>query len=157
MRSLSRLLVPALVLSACATGAPPLVAPPSTPLEPGALRVRLIFGAGADLDLYVSDPLQETVYFANPVSRASGGRLEADVLCDAPAPRVEAITFPAALPGRYRIGVDHSGSCGGRASEVPFVVQIDSEAGNRHEVRGSALPGRFAPVVLDLELAAPAR
>ena len=36
------------------------------------LRIQLAFDDAADLDLYVTDPLQETVYFANTRSRSSG-------------------------------------------------------------------------------------
>ncbi|MBM4383027.1 MAG: hypothetical protein FJ091_06610 [Deltaproteobacteria bacterium] len=54
----------------------------------GALRIRLAFGAQADLDLYVTDPLAETIYFANERA-AAGGRLVADVRCDSKTPRIE--------------------------------------------------------------------
>ena len=38
------------------------------PAAEGTFVVRLAFEAGSDLDLYVSDPLQETVYYANTFS-----------------------------------------------------------------------------------------
>src|SRR5262245_1845234 len=83
-----------LVLAAvsCATPAPP--APPALelPAPAGGLRVERHFGAEADLDLYVTDPLQETVYFANSPTRR-GGRLEQDLRCDAATPRSEVVVF----------------------------------------------------------------
>ena len=45
------------------------------------LSVQLAFEADTDLDLYVTGPLLETVYFANLASK-SGGELSADVRCD---------------------------------------------------------------------------
>ena len=94
---------------------------------PGELRVELVFGAGADLDLYVTDPAQETVYFANTPLAGSGGRLEADLRCDAAAtPRIETVVFASAPPGRYRVGVDRAGTCeaGGSAAER-FLVTVE--------------------------------
>ena len=145
------LLVALLALVAC--GIPTPIAPP--PAErarpPGALLVRLAFGEEADLDLYVTDPAQETVYFANAVSAASSGALEADLRCDAPAPRVETVRFAPAPPGRYRVGVDHPGRCGSRRGPVPFVVVVEFGA-QRLERRGEVALGQFLPVVLEFEV-----
>jgi hypothetical protein len=114
------------------------------PAPDGALRVRLAFGAAADLDLYVTDPLAETLYFANQRA-ASGGRLVADAHCDSAAPRVEEVRFPAPLPGRYRIGVDYMvyrAQCGEQPPVVPYVLAIDGPEGRRFE-RGLARRGIF--------------
>ncbi len=116
----------------------------------GALRVRLAFGERADLDLYVTDPAAETVYFANSPAQ-SGGALESDVRCDGAAPRVETVTFRGAPPGRYRVGVDYPGACGNDPGPVPFVVGVEYGSTQR-EQRGVAQPGRFAPVVLEFDL-----
>ena len=70
----------------------------------------LAFGADADLDLYVTDPLLETVYFANQSSR-SGGQFLEDVRCDEEQIKVEEIRFDAPMPGRYRIGIDYPNAC----------------------------------------------
>jgi hypothetical protein len=114
------------------------------------LRVRLAFGAAADLDLYVTDPAAETVYFANTPSQ-SGGALERDARCEDPAPRVETVAFPAAPPGRYRVGVDYPEPCGADAEPVAFVVSVEHR-GTRREQRGVALPGRFEVIVLEFDL-----
>lgn len=122
-------------------------------LEPGELRVRLVFGESADLDLYVTDPRQETVYFANNPTR-SGGSLEADVRCEAPPPRVETVTFRSALPGRYRVGVDFPERCGKRApARAAYVVTLE-HAGVRREQRGVIGLREFRPIVIEADVPA---
>ena len=133
---------------------PPARPPPAA----GALRVELVFGAGADLDLYVTDPAQETVYYANTPARASEGRLEVDLRCDAAElPRVETVVFESAPAGRYRVGVDRAQTCasGGGAAE-PFVIRVEFED-LRRIVHGEILQGRFLPMVVEIDLPAPAR
>ncbi len=131
---------------AAALGAEALAAPTR-----GHVRVRLAFGARADLDLYVTDPTEEAVYFANSPSR-SGGTLEGDMRCDDPAPRVETVTFDAALPGRYRVGVDFPPeTCDGVAAPVAFVVVLES-AGQRLEQRSSIRPGEFIVIALEADV-----
>lgn len=130
----------------------PLSAPPRTATAPGELRIELVFGTGADLDLYVTDPAQETVYYANSPARVSAGRLQADLRCDAAvAPRVETIVFENALAGRYRVGVDRAQTCesGGNAPE-PFLVVVEL-GGQRQELRGEIRPGRFLPKAFEFE------
>jgi hypothetical protein len=107
------------------------------PLAPGGeLVVRLAFEAGADLDLYVSDPLEETVYYANTPVR-SGGALAADLRCDAAAPRIEVVRFPRPLHGTYRVGVDYQERCPGGAGVVAWSITIDAR-GERRALRGLA-------------------
>jgi hypothetical protein len=117
---------------------------------PRAMVVRLGFGAAADLDLYVTDPLQETVYYANTPAR-SGGALDADRGCGDPAPRVETVVFERPLPGRYRIGVDFPKSCDGSDRAAPYAVRVE-RAGHVHAREGSVEPRRFAPIVLELDV-----
>ena len=116
---------------------------------PGTLRVRLAFPARADLDLFVTDPAHETVYFANSPSR-SGGQLERDVRCDDPAPRVETVVFPDAAPGRYRVGVDYPKPCEGHEGEASFVVAVDGR-GPTETRQGRIAPGIFQPIVLEVQ------
>ncbi len=121
------------------------------PPLPGEVRVQLVFGSSADLDLYVTDPRQETVYFANSPSRG-GGRLDHDVRCEEPPPRVETVEFQAALPGRYRVGVDFPPeTCDGAKNPVAFVVVFESH-GARQENRLSIRPGEFIPIVLEADV-----
>ena len=117
----------------------------SVPVAEGELRVRLAFGAAADLDLYVTDPLQETVYFANNPSRA-GGRLLRDKRCDAEAPRVETVRFPAARAGVYRIGIDFPERCDAGDEPAAFAVRVEREGGSE-ERRGTVQPLHFLAIV----------
>jgi hypothetical protein len=121
--------------------------------EAGAFRVRLAFGAAADLDLYVTDALSETIYFANERA-ASGGRLAADARCGSPAPRIEEVVFAAPLPGRYRVGVDYMvyrAECGEQPQVVAYVLAVDGPEGRRVQ-RGLARRGIFDARVLEVVL-----
>ena len=119
----------------------------------GVVRVRLAFGEGADLDLFVSDPRQETVYFANKRSR-SGGVLGRDLRCPDPAPRIESVEFEAALAGRYRIGVDYPSACPGFAGEAAYVVEI-SRNGDTTVLRGLIEPLTFEHIVREFDVDEP--
>lgn len=120
------------------------------------LRISLAFAPDVDLDLYVTDPLQETVYFANSPSRA-GGRLEADLHCGSPGSgeRAERVRFAEPPAGRYRVSVDHPRSCG-RARAAGYALAV--ERGGRVELHsGSVRPGEFQLVALEFDVpAAPA-
>jgi len=119
-----------------------------------ALSVRLAFGADADLDLYVTDPLEETVYFANSPTR-SGGALAADLTCDSPAPRTEVVVFRDPLPGRYRIGIDYSKGCRSPRrsdwSATGWALQLDGP-GLDERKSGRIEPLRFESIVLEVLL-----
>lgn len=117
------------------------------PLAPeGTLRVRLAFEAEVDLDLFVSDPLQETVYFANDRSR-SGGELDADARCGMPEPRVESVSWSAPPSGRYRVGVDFPRRCDGHSGgHAPFAIAVE-RGGSRTLQRGVIDAGVFLPIV----------
>ncbi len=117
----------------------------------GELRVRMAFGGFADLDLYVTDTLEETVYFARRESR-TGGRLERDARCGERTPRVETARFPAAARGLYRIGVDYAEPCADNAMPVAFVIQV--EYGGQRWVRMRRIePKRFESQVWEFEIA----
>lgn len=148
-----------LLAAACASTPPPPPPPPAwsdasraeaarlaealRATEPAgdALVVRLAFGAGADLDLYVTDPTLETVYYANTPA-VSGGALLSDRRCDGPRGdaaevRIETVRFERPPPGRYRIGIDFPHRCDGGPDEVPFAVSVDHPALHEEE-RGMA-------------------
>lgn len=112
--------------------------------------MQLLFGAEADLDLYVTDPFFETVYFANTSSRASGGALEADRRCDDPVPRVETVRFERPPTGRYRVSVDYPERCGPVRAPVPFRVVVERGA-QREERSGEISLGEFLPMVLEFD------
>jgi len=106
------------------------------PAAAGALVVRLAFEPGADLDLYVSDPQGETVYYANTPVR-SGGALDADLRCPH-AQGVETVRFAAPLAGGYRVGVDFQQRCESDERVAPYVLSIEAH-GRRRVLRGLAL------------------
>ena len=115
-----------------------MAGPPGTE----GLRVVLLWSEAVDLDLYVTDPALETVYFANTPS-GSGGRLERDASCrDAPAERSEVTRWRNPPPGRYRVGVDFMDRCGRNTREVRYRVVVDVR-GKRLEQEGVVHLARF--------------
>jgi hypothetical protein len=139
-------------LLACAGGS--AGGPDTLPMDetPEGVRIRLLFREDADLDLHVTDPLQETVYFANSPS-VSGGTLVADVRCDSEGARLEEVSWEAPPPGRYRVGVDYPIRCTGSGAPAPFILEIWAD-GIRHERRGALSFGRFEPIVYEFEVKA---
>lgn len=113
--------------------------------------MHLVFGGEADLDLFVTDPMYEEIYFANAAGRL-GGVFEGDRRCGDPAPRVETIRFPQAPAGRYRVSVDYPQRCDPGVEEVPYRVVV--EAGSeRREVEGTARFGRLEQIAVEFDVA----
>jgi hypothetical protein len=143
-----------LALAGCAPTHPVLPPPPTAPLaaQHGAgVQVSLVWSVPVDLDLYVTDPSLETVYFANPRSQ-TGGRLQKDVTCDAgEATRVEQAGWDQPPPGRYRVGVDFIGACKSEIDEAEFRVVVDV-GGRLREKTGRLAKERFEPVVLEFDV-----
>lgn len=158
----------ALATLACAASSPaPEASPPDpsppSPLEeaststPGPSRVAgdvleivLSFGEAADLDLFVTGPDAETVYFGNSPAR-NGARLLADRRCDAAAPRREVVRMPAPAPGRYRVGVEYARSCRFRREVVDYAVRVTGPSLERH-FESEIAPGRFEAVAFEFVL-----
>jgi len=128
-----------------------------------SLIIQLIFGEDADLDLYVTDPLLETVYFAKPGGK-SGGRMSADVRCDTESgaletsrtdtvstPRIEEVRFDDPLPGRYRIGVDYPRKCEGGQEQAAFAVLVWHN-GEQIMKPGSVTFEKFDVVVMEFDI-----
>jgi hypothetical protein len=119
---------------------------------PGVLRFSLAFGGAADLDLFVTGPNHESVYFANTPS-AIGGALEADLRCDATVPRIEAVMFPDPPPGSYRVGVDFPRRCDERNDAVPFAIAVQrGDEAILAATHGAIRPGEFLTIVLETEI-----
>ena len=149
-----RLLAGGLALALAATGCSeePASVPELRAGHPAAAHdvvVQLIFGAEADLDLFVTDPDHEEVYFANSPSRL-GGVFEVDRRCDDPAPRIETVRFSPAPAGRYRVSVDYPIRCATDVDKVLFRVIVEAN-GERQEVEGTAYFGGLEPIVLEFD------
>jgi hypothetical protein len=123
----------------------------ASPGPSGAVRVHLAFSEAVDLDLYVTGPRAETVYYANSPS-AIGGELIRDLRCQHTGPRTETIQFRHPAPGRYRVGVDYPHACRGEAGAAAFVVLVETPSG-RTLRRGLAALQVFEPIVLEFDLA----
>lgn len=78
----------------------------------GQLSITLTWEDTADLDLHVTDPYGETIYYFRPSSN-SGGSLEEDVECGAQGVHSEQIQYPAgsAASGNYVISIHYFRSC----------------------------------------------
>lgn len=118
--------------------------------EGPGLIIRLAFGEEADLDLYVTDPLLDTVYFARHESR-TGGRISADVRCDSSGSRIEEVRFETPWAGRYRVGVDHPKRCDGASAPAAYAVTAYVD-GKTYTTSGSVALEQFQLVVLEFEL-----
>jgi hypothetical protein len=144
-------------LAGCRARAP--VAPAPSTLAPvavqaAAVSVTLLWASPVDLDLYVTDPSLETVYFANSQSQ-TGGRLERDVTCNGigggGGTRTERAEWAKASKGRYRVGVDFMEDCGSEIDETEFRV-VTEVSGKRQERVARILKGRFQPVVVEFDV-----
>jgi len=151
----------AVVVAACASAPATPPAPPPDDRAEGELRFRLVFVETADLDLYVTGPRLETVYFANSPSRI-GGVLERDTRCDdaaadgaEPSPvRFETVRFEAAPAGTYRVGVDFPERCQRWVDTARFAVEVDGDG--LVERRGGEIGfGTFQSRVLELDYEPP--
>jgi hypothetical protein len=164
-RSLATFLLGLLTLAGGSCSRRPIEPPPPPALawSPSAgLRVSLTWSGPADLDLYVTDPTWESIYFANTPGR-SGGKLERDARCRdlgsaGPTPLIEWATFENPPAGSYRIGVDYIESCDDARAPLPFRVVVEYGE-ERVERVGLARHLEFRPIVLEFDLkpGAPAR
>ncbi len=121
-------------------------------LGTGDVQVTLRWDNSADLDLRVTDPAGDEIYFAMP-SSASGGRLDVDAngTCEGDAP-VENIFWPTggAPTGTYSVSVDYYGACDSTTPtnyEVTILVngqEVNSVSGTLSDGDGSHLIGEFS-------------
>jgi hypothetical protein len=128
------------------------------PQDASGLTVRLAFDGAVDLDLFVTDPLQESVYFANSPSK-TGGRLLIDRRCGDLDLRVETVHFTAPPSGVYRIGVDFHKRCDeseySGSEQKQGIYHVRADRGAKSWIReGLLVPGRFEMIVLEVEVEA---
>lgn len=134
---------------ACAKGNLPAAPVFSADRPAGALDIRLVFGDAADLDLFVTDPTQETLYFGNDPAR-NGGRLDLDQRCGSAAPRIETARFEPPRAGRYRVGVSYDRSCRFRRRPASFAIEVEADMLSLSHA-GEIEPGRFEAIVLEFD------
>lgn len=120
------------------------------PVDSEALVVRLAFGPEADLDLYVTDPRLETIYFANHKAK-SGGQISADGRCGSTVLQSEHVRFDAPVPGRYRVGIDYPESCKETNGPVAHALSVLYK-GKRLEMQGSVSLQQFEVIVLEFDI-----
>ena len=114
------------------------------------LSIKLTFEGTVDLDLYVTGPQLETVYFANHKSK-SGGEISDDARCDTQGERIEEVRFTAPMPGTYRVGIDFPESCDGTKAPAAYALSV-LHNGEQQQVFGSVSLQRFEVVVLEFEI-----
>ncbi len=136
----------------CAAKAPAL-SPSTFGARPaGALEVELRFDGAADLDLHVTDPLLETVYFGNSPS-TRGDRLDRDVRCERASEgdeRRETVRFEEPLEGVYRVGIDYVKACRRLGKTADYVVRVVGP-GIELEHGGRIEPGHFDHKALEFD------
>ncbi|OUR75957.1 hypothetical protein A9Q83_16470 [Alphaproteobacteria bacterium 46_93_T64] len=100
------------------------------PIENGQgleMTVQLSWDLPVDLDLFLTDPSGETVYFANRKAR-SGVRMGAMTGCQAvetlSPPYEETMNIPNAEIGVYRISVDYIKDCGSNNLRADFKLTL---------------------------------
>ena len=116
------------------------------------LVFRLAFSPDVDLDIYVTDPMLETIYFANHRAK-TGGQITADARCDSEFPdrtRVEEVRFPAPYPGRYRLGVDFPERCNSGRDPAAFAASVVGR-GVHQSRHGTIAFQQFEVVVLEFD------
>lgn len=100
-------------------------AAPDAPAEEAKLRVVIEWQVPVDLDLFLTGPDGETIYFGNRVAR-SGYKMHGESNCktvaSSSAPYRETALIPVAEPGIYRVSVDYILDCGSDITEAGALV-----------------------------------
>ncbi len=97
------------------------------------LIIELVWENPVDLDLFLTDPTGETVYFANRISK-SGVRMGLESGCSEVsknhASYGEIAKIEKALLGRYRVSVDFIKDCGNTSLDAEFEVILKNKEGD---------------------------
>ncbi len=97
--------------------------------QSGQIQITLAWNSGADLDLYVTDPLGAELSYSN-TSVASGGYLDQDArgACRPGQPNntIENVYWNAAQPpsGNYQVDIHYWGDCNSGAGPTTAVLSI---------------------------------
>lgn len=123
--------------------------PPAVPATAeSGLVVTLAWSAPVDLDLYVTLPSGETIYYANPRQAFVRDARCAD---GATGPRSEEVRWRTPAPGRYRLGVDFPEACVDGVREARYRLAVDLD-GTRTEHDGTARLLVRAPWVAEVDV-----
>lgn len=91
------------------------------------LEIELYWSNPVDLDLFVTAPDGETIYYGNPKSRA-GDHIMAQSNCEGvksdTAPWRERARIKAAQNGRYRVSVDFIFDCGSALKQADAMLTL---------------------------------
>ncbi len=97
-----------------------------------SLIVEIAWNDPVDLDIFLTDPPGETVYFANRLAKG-GAVMGRESGCAEAAqgdgPYSETIRIPTALSGRYRVSVDFIKDCGNTTLKADLRVVVKSADG----------------------------
>lgn len=107
----------------------------------GSLTVTLRWSGAADLDLHLTDPYGETIYYFHPAS-ASGGALQQDRECAA-QDQTEVIAYPTgqAVSGAYAISIHYFRTCN-EPRDVSWKLTVTSDKGTQ-DYSGVIHPGDY--------------
>jgi hypothetical protein len=113
----------------CPSTQPVTTSEAATPtLGTGDIQVTLRWATTDDLDLYVTDPEGQIVYYGNP-SIPSGGRLDVDANAgcgESNSSPIENVFWPPsqAPTGNYQIKVELYSRCNPGSAPIPFEVRL---------------------------------
>lgn len=108
----------------------------------GRIQIELTWDGNADLDLHVTDPYGETIYYFHPSSRSSG-RFENDRECYNNNGQPERITYDdgSAAAGNYQISVHYFRPCG-EARDVHWNLSVNAD-NHSSSYSGTIKPGEY--------------
>ena len=94
----------------------------------GDIQITLFWQGGADIDMYVTDPMGETISYSHTQSQ-SGGHLDQDARGDClrsqANPTIENVYWgPNPPSGRYQIELHHFSACRSGGGATPVTVSI---------------------------------
>ena len=93
------------------------------------LAIELTWQTPVDLDLFLTGPSGETIYFGNRIARA-GYRMDGETTCgtldQSNGPHSETAIIEATAAGLYRISVDYIFDCGSGLDETGAIVSLSS-------------------------------
>lgn len=118
----------------------------------GLIQVTASWDTGADIDLYVTGPLGDTLSFQRP-SAPSGGRLDhsgrGECAGTMPNPQVENARWVGSRPieGVYEVEVHYWGECIGRGGPTNVTISVAVAKRVAGQYRHSLLPGERVRVV----------